>query len=336
MDDLKVVALEDSRGRAERVRRGAEHQRQGRTKLVADVAEEQRLGAVELRHGRGPKSLLLRGPRARDRRGELRGDEREESEVSLGRGTPRSEAEDDEAVPISFVSAQWDDDGPLGPDAVAPARQGNEAAREVVDGDGLTGAQRLVERPPLGGSAQVGAPREGRRARGSERRPAVVSEEVHEGEGNVRVGAFEDRGAEEAGLRRGPRDAGSFGERAQRLQLSLALNLFGGLLDREQDAADLAVVVGHGALRERVERLLREAAAVDEEQLVLAPQRGATRQNALHQRADDIPDLRPDHAHRSTERCGVLDAQRGDVGVVVELEGRSRPQLSTREAAAQA
>ena len=70
---------------------------------------------------------------------------------------------------------------------------------------------------------------------------------------------------------RGPRDAGSFGERAQRLQLSRALNLFGRLLHREQDAADLAVVVGHGALRERVEGLLREAAAIDEEQLVLAP-----------------------------------------------------------------
>ena len=196
----------------------------------------------------------------------------EEAEVPSEGARHAARPKHDEAVSIPLVAEQRDDDGPLGPDAVAAARQGTEAAREVVDGDGLTGAQRLVERPARRWAARRSMrAREGRRARGGERRRAVVPERYTSEKGTSASAPSRTEAAEDAGLRRGPRDARSFGERAQRLQLPLALNLFGRLLDREQDAADLAVVAGHGALRERVEGLLREAAAVDEEQLVLAP-----------------------------------------------------------------
>ena len=64
--------------RCEQVLERPEHQRQRRAELVADVAEERRLGAVELGQRLGALALLLVGRRLRHRRPDLRGDEIEE------------------------------------------------------------------------------------------------------------------------------------------------------------------------------------------------------------------------------------------------------------------
>ena len=171
-----------------------------------------------------------------------------------------------------LVAEQRDDDGPLGRDAVATARQRTEAAREVVDGDGLTGAQRLAEWPP--------ARRAARRSTRPARDAGLEAASVGVPSSPRRYTREKGTSASAPSRTEAPRTQASVAVLATPVrsasarsvsQLSLALNLFGRLLDREQDAADLAVVAGHGALRERVEGLLREAAAVDEEQLVLAP-----------------------------------------------------------------
>ena len=62
----------------------SDQQRQRRAELVADVAEERRLRAIELRQRLGPLSLLLVRPRVGERRAELVGDQIDET-----RGTDR-------------------------------------------------------------------------------------------------------------------------------------------------------------------------------------------------------------------------------------------------------
>ena len=113
-------------GDRERVLRRTEHQRQRRAELVADVAEERRLGAIELRQRLGARLLLFERLGGRDRGADLGRDQREK-------------------VPIRIVEQQ-----PL-------TGAGNQNAQRMVDP--LSGDRHSTIRP--GVEARSGSTRPG-------------------------------------------------------------------------------------------------------------------------------------------------------------------------------
>ena len=97
VDDGQPLAVVGPAGRpasASTSSSGPSMQRQRRAELVADVAEEGRLGAVELGQRLGARALLLVGLGVGQGRGDLPGDEVEEGAVLVVEGPARTDAGD--------------------------------------------------------------------------------------------------------------------------------------------------------------------------------------------------------------------------------------------------
>jgi hypothetical protein len=88
---VEVVAVQGTARRRDRLLGGPEEQRQRRAELVADVAEEHRLRAVQFCQRLGTGSRFLQRPRARRGGADLRRHERQE--VAIGRVENQSRAD---------------------------------------------------------------------------------------------------------------------------------------------------------------------------------------------------------------------------------------------------
>jgi hypothetical protein len=80
-----------------RSRRRLLQQREGGAELVADVAEEGRLGAVQLGQRLGTPALLLIGAGIADGGADLAGDQRAEAAIGIVETQARAEAEHQQA-----------------------------------------------------------------------------------------------------------------------------------------------------------------------------------------------------------------------------------------------
>ena len=96
-EQLAVRRHDLVRGRGEDILDRSEHQRQRRAELVAHVAEEGGLGAIELGQDLGAVALLLVRARVRDRRRDARGGQVEEVAVVAGQAEEPTHAGDQRA-----------------------------------------------------------------------------------------------------------------------------------------------------------------------------------------------------------------------------------------------
>ena len=108
------------------------------------------------------------------------------------------------------------------------------------------------------------------------------------------------------------------GHGRERPQPALAEHPVGGLGHRAEDARHVAARVDDRAVGVREVALLREAVAVQDQQLVVRPRRAAPRHHLVEHRPDDVPDLRPHLVPRRPEGAWVLAAEHRSVGVVVD------------------
>ena len=170
------------------------------------------------------------------------------------------------------------------------------------------------------------------RRRCATRRAIVAVEEIERGERNVgRIAREHVARALAAFL--DALDAGDVrGEIAQRAQAPLADDALGVLGDDAEHAGDAALVVVDRAVRERVVRLLGEAAALEEEQQRLVPGRLAVREHVLDARTDVGPDLGPDLVRARAEHPVALDADGRQVRVVAEERELRTPEHPHRVA----
>jgi hypothetical protein len=74
-----------------------EHEGEGGAELVADIAEEQGLGAVYLRQGLGPPALLFIGACAGNGGGHMTGNQLEEAAIIFVEGLPGADTQDEKA-----------------------------------------------------------------------------------------------------------------------------------------------------------------------------------------------------------------------------------------------
>ena len=94
IDGVEIGTLQHAAGRRGGFLRGSKQQRQRRAKLVADVAEECRLGPVDGRKRLGAVSFVFVRARIRQRGAELVRDQVEEAPVLIVERQPRIEPDD--------------------------------------------------------------------------------------------------------------------------------------------------------------------------------------------------------------------------------------------------
>ena len=95
---------------AQRVFQRTEHQRERRTELVADVAEEGRLGPIQFGQRFGATPFVFQRERVADRGGDAGGEQLHEGPVVLVVGEPRAETDNQRADRALFTRArQWHD-----------------------------------------------------------------------------------------------------------------------------------------------------------------------------------------------------------------------------------
>src|SRR5262249_49563130 len=110
-----------------------EHQRQWRAELVADVAEEGRLGAIDLGERLGPPSLLLIGARAGDGGRNLAGDQLIEAFIVVVEGATRAHSRDqDPGEPMRDSGANRRDNGAGGGIGPGARWQSGEVGGQIM------------------------------------------------------------------------------------------------------------------------------------------------------------------------------------------------------------
>ena len=123
-----LPAAERLRGIAETVLERPQHQRERRAELVADVAEERRLGAIDF--AKGLRALVLRLVRAGvgdDVRNLVRG-HREERAVALVEHAVRAQSGDEQREWLRVAGGgEGQHDGPFGPRLPAANRNAAES-----------------------------------------------------------------------------------------------------------------------------------------------------------------------------------------------------------------
>ena len=117
-------------GRCERVLERPQHQGQRRAELVADVAEEGGLGAVELGQRLGALALLLRRRAAlRHRGGDLAGDQVAEAAVASSNGRYGLRAGDQQPAASLALRSDRQRSAPASADAPTRRSEGRRSAR---------------------------------------------------------------------------------------------------------------------------------------------------------------------------------------------------------------
>ena len=135
----------------------------------------------------------------------------------------------------------------------------------------------------------------------------------------------EGGGTQGAGVLPGAGVGRAHGELAQQGQLALADDALGLLGHRAEDAAVAALLVDDGAVGEGEIGFLDIAVALHEQEqgFVVGPL--VAGECLLGTRADHVPDLVPDIGRVLAQGVGMLGAQHGDIGVVVEIDQAAAP-----------
>ena len=329
MNGFQRRSAEHLRRVAQRLFERAQDQRERRAKLVADVVEEGRLGAVELGELLGPLPLPLVGAGARHGRGDLRRQQLEESPIGVVQGPPRADPEHEDAAVTGRPGAREREQHRL-MGRLAPGLPGQtvEAHRQIFDQQRLPTRQDLPERPPgrlpaMDLSADIFHDRwTGGQAR---REPGVTGQtevttvgiaQVDEGERNVARVTTQD-------LRAAP---GRFVAAArlcrhlpQELHPALTQDARRALRAGVEDPARPSGLIPDRAVGEGEVRLLEISRAHHRQQEILGPGGFTGLDDLLHHGADDVPDLRPTVPTAGSQKLRVLGGpQHGTVAVVVE------------------
>ena len=255
-----------------------QHQRQRRAEFVADVGEEDRLGAIDLGQRLGPAPFLLIGLGIADRGADLAGDQVEEACVARRR-TARNGLRPTTSTPVASGLAGRHDrqDGGL-PGRLAPgaARQRvAEAGGQVGDGRISCLAQHLGDRPERARSSdRVAAPPDG---------PASIPQ-APASDSAVAVRVRPDRAARTAGRAGWTASAPTLRSQASRQVRASAVPAASSrsrascrspitrlrvVAVGADDAAGAAVVVGNRAVGEGVVGLFGIAVALHDQELLL-------------------------------------------------------------------
>ena len=109
-------------------------------------------------------------------------------------------------------------------------------------------------------------------------------------------------------------------EIAQDDDSALGHNPGGDFMDRRQDTANAARhgFVGNGAIRDGEMGFFDEPVAVDLEEDVFIPRRGAALEWRIDERLEHVPDLAPALTHGLTERRRMLRAEDWAIRIVVD------------------
>jgi hypothetical protein len=326
-DELELVDLrlgERTVGALEEIVGRPQHQRERGAELVAHVAEERGLGAVDLGQGLGAPLRLLERPAAGQRRRHVAADQLEEGPVSLVEPQARAQAGDHQRRRLDLAG-----EGDGQDQRRSRLRDvGVRPQRHALDHAGAVLPRHVFQRPRRAGGPRVDP--------GDSGEPRVRPiEEVEQDEGQL-VRILGDRlHGPLAGVLRRTRAGGRRRQRPQGPDAPFAQHLARGLADRAEDAGDALRLVPDRAVREGEVALLGEAVALEEQELVLRPGGGAAGEHTLEHRADDVPDLRPHIAPARAHRARVLVAEHRAVGVVVDLDHLGPPPDEDGEARGQ-
>ena len=310
-------------GVGEGVLQGPEHEGERRAELVADIGEEGRLGPVQFGEPLGALLLLLQGPHAHHVRGHLAREQLEEVAVLLVQGQAGAEPHHEHRV-VRAVTAQRQGQEQGAAHGLWPGARLDRSheSLHVLDEPLLARAQHLGERPRAGVRSERELPRRRGAARlqpGVEREPHPVRlHAIEEGEGDVRavLGEHLAGRAQDALHILGP--GGADGQLAHGLEAPRAEHLPRRLIHDRDDARELAVLVSRGNEGPGEVALLQEAPALEEDEAVLDVRAAQGSPHVFEQGLEGIPGLGEDPLHGLAHGPGVLAANEGTEGVVVE------------------
>ncbi len=279
-DEQALVGLRIERRLGQQILQGPEQQGQRGAELVADVAEEDGLGAIERGKRFGAGLGVLVGLRVAECGGNLRADQVEKAPVAVVERVAGADSGDEQRRGLGLPRlGHGQDNGGVGLQRIGGGEQAAEAGGEVGHARGGAARDDVAERP--GGC--LGAVRRAyvdllrrRRAAGGQahgRRQvgglAAGVEAVEQGEGQI--GRILAQGAEGrvGGIGHGVSRAGAGGQVAQRAQPARADHALGRLGHRREDPAHAARLVADGAVGEGEVALLGVAVALEQQQLVV-------------------------------------------------------------------
>ena len=327
---------------------GTEQQRERRAELVTHVREERGLRPVQLGERFGAPFLVLVRSRVHHRRRNLPGDELEERRVLLVEAVARAHSRHEHAArTVRDVRRDRHHDACVRRVRPRAGRNVGEARAEMFDDVQRLSLERLANRPSdrIGRRvAEVDRLRAHHTASLRSRHPGeshalpVRVEQVDQGERNVSGVLRQDVRGGGARLLGRPRFHDRLrAEVSQCEHTSLADDLFGGLGDRRDDAADAPVGgrVGHRTVRDREVRFFGEPVPLHLEEDVVHPRRWSAVEGRVDQRSDDVVDLPPALADGLPHRLRMLGAQDRTVRVVVQLDVVRAPPQQNRESVGQ-
>ena len=309
----------------------AEHERQRRAELVADVGEEGDLGPVHFGQRLGPLPLLLVGTGVGNGSGHTGGEQVVEAPVRLVQRQAGADTDDE------------DGGGPVGPRRKDRQHQGGirrllvgavggraETPGHVVHPHRRPRPDGFLQRPN-GFSRRPQAHRlraAGRACREASRTDepslkAVRVQCVEQNERQIEVVFGEGLSGQGEGVLDGLRLARAGGEVTQRPYPPLAEHLGRHLDDGVEQPADPPGLVPNGAEREREEGFLQVPVPFEENVLGFEEGR-VTRQGRVVRPADDRPRLLEALREVPPQQPGVLASANDSVAVVVDLD-EARP-----------
>ncbi len=311
---------------------------------MTHVREERGLRPVQLGQRFRAAFLVLVRARVHHRRRDLSRDELEEGRVLLVEAMARAHSRHEYAAG-AVRDVRGDRHHDAGVRRIRPGAGGNveEARPKMFDDVQRLRLERFANRPTdrIGRRvAEIDRLRAQRTARlrsrhaGESHALPVGIEQVDQRERNVSGVLGQDVRRRGARLLGRPRlHHGSRAEVSQREHTSLADDLFGGLGDRRDDAADSAVGgrVGHRTIRDREVRFLGEPVPLHFEQDVVHPRRRSAVERRVDQWPDDVVDLPPALADGLSHRYRMLGAQDRPVRVVVQLDVVGAPPEQNRK-----
>ena len=169
--------------------------------------------------------------------------------------------------------------------------------------------------------------------RTGEARITRVTEEISKREGKVFLVLIELclESAQNFRFGIGSRKSGSY--IAQRLHATFANDALRFFCHDAEHTRDAAIIVGQGAVGERVIGLFRKATALKKKKECLVIGGLAAAQHALNARANIGPDFRPNFTGARTESPGMLQTESWSIGIVIkhrEFVAPSHPHRVTR------
>jgi hypothetical protein len=293
---------------------------------MADVAEEQRLGAIDLGQRLGALAFLFVGPRVGNRGRDLRRHQLEEAAILLVELETRADAGDQKSRHLMrFVRRDGQHHGSVRRVQPGTQRRSVEARADILHNLHSFRSDRLGKRPGLifvqaRNGRGDGVTHAGRA--GEARLLALGIDEIEQRERHVLAMLRQGLGGDGAGLFGRLRFARAGAEVAQDHPPALADDLLGDFMHGRQHPADATRggVVRYRAVGDGEVGLFDEAVPVDLEGNVLHPGRRPAVERRVDQRLKDMPDLLPAFADGLPKGPWVLRPEDRAVGIVIERD----------------